>query len=76
MGLHKSFMDTIGRTTLTLTAVNIVDDLRDRELIVTYDYPFMAGLRKPLIIFGSTLAVFIAAWVVGSMDVGIRARKS
>lgn len=69
-------MDTVGRTALTLTATNIVDDLRDRELIVTYDYPFMAGLRKPFVIFGSLLAVFTAAWVVGSVDVGIRGRKS
>jgi oligosaccharyltransferase complex subunit alpha (ribophorin I) len=69
-------MDTLGRTALTLTATNIVDDLRDRELIVTYDYPFMAGLRKPFVIFGSLLAVFTAAWVVGSVDVGIRGRKS
>jgi oligosaccharyltransferase complex subunit alpha (ribophorin I) len=69
-------MDTLGRTALTLTATNIVDDLRDRELIVTYDYPFMAGLRKPFVIFGSLLAVFTAAWMVGSVDVGIRGRKS
>lgn len=69
-------MDTIGRTTLTLNAVNIVDELRDRELVVTYDYPFIAGLRKPLVIFGSTLAVFVATWVVGSVNVGIRGRKS
>jgi oligosaccharyltransferase complex subunit alpha (ribophorin I) len=69
-------MDTIGRTTLTLNAVNIVDDLRDRELIVTYDYPFAAGLRKPLVIFGSVLSLFVAAWVVGSVDVGIRGKKS
>jgi oligosaccharyltransferase complex subunit alpha (ribophorin I) len=69
-------MDTIGRTTLTLTAINVVDDIRDRELIVTYDYPLLAGLRKPLVIFGSVLSLFIATWVVGSVDVGIRGRKS
>jgi oligosaccharyltransferase complex subunit alpha (ribophorin I) len=69
-------MDTIGRTALTLQATNIVDDLRDRELIVTYDYPFAAGLRKPIVIFGSLLAVFVAAWAVGSVDVGIRGKKS
>lgn len=69
-------MDTIGRTALTLNAVNIVDDLRDRELVVTYDYPFAAGLRKPLVIFGSVLTVFVAAWVVGSVDVGITGKKS
>ncbi|TAQ87692.1 hypothetical protein B7494_g3992 [Chlorociboria aeruginascens] len=71
LSLHKTFMDTLGRTMLTLNAVNIVDDLRDRELIVTYDYPLLAGLRKPLVILASTFAVFAAAWVVGSVDVGI-----
>lgn len=63
---------------LTLNAINIVDDLRDRELVVTYDYPLLAGLRKPLVIFGGVLSLFIAAWAIGGLDVGIRgkARRS
>jgi len=69
-------MDTLGRTTLTLQAINIVDDLRERELIVTYDYPLLAGLRKPLMIFGSVLSLFAASWVIGSLDVGIRGKLS
>jgi oligosaccharyltransferase complex subunit alpha (ribophorin I) len=71
-------MDTTGRTMLTLNAINIVDDLRDRELVVTYDYPLLAGLRKPLVIFGGVLSLFIAAWAIGGLDVGIRgkARRS
>jgi oligosaccharyltransferase complex subunit alpha (ribophorin I) len=69
-------MDTTGRTMLTLNAINIVDDLRDRELIVTYDYPLLAGLRKPLVIFGGALAVFVTAWFVGSLDVGIKGKLS
>lgn len=64
-------MDTVGRTTLTLTAMNVVDDLRDRELVVTYDYPFMARFRKPLTIFGGVMAVFVVSWVVGNLDVSI-----
>mgnify|MGYP003629446853 CR=1 FL=1 len=68
-------MDTTGRTSLTLTAINIVDDLRDRELIVTYDYPLLAGLRKPLVIFTSFVSLFFAAWAIGSLDVSIRGRK-
>ena len=68
-------MDTIGRTALTLRAENIVDDMRDRELVVTYDYPFIAGLRKPAVIFASLLAVFTAAWVVGNVNVSIRGKK-
>jgi len=68
-------MDTIGRTVLTLNAINIVDDFRDRELVVTYDYPLLAGLRKPLVIFCGALTVFITAWGIGSLDVGIKGRK-
>ena len=74
-GFHKTFMDTTGRTTLTIVAINVVDDLRDRELIVTYDYPFLAGLRKPLVIFGGVLSLFITAWAVGSLDVGIKGKS-
>jgi oligosaccharyltransferase complex subunit alpha (ribophorin I) len=76
LGLHKTFMDTLGRTMLTLHAHNIVDDLRDRDVIVTYDYPFLAGLRKPLVIFGGALSCFVAAWAVGCLDVGIRGKRS
>ncbi len=32
--LHKTFMDTLGRTTLSLTALNVIDDSRDTHLIV------------------------------------------
>ena len=69
-------MDTLGRTTLTLNAINIVDDLRDRELIVTYDYPLLAGLRKPLMIFMGFISLFAAAWAIGSVDVGIHGKRS
>ena len=68
-------MDTTGRTALTLTAINIVDDFRDRELIVTYDYPLSAMLRKPIVIFASMLGLFVAAFAVGSLDVGIKGKK-
>jgi oligosaccharyltransferase complex subunit alpha (ribophorin I) len=62
-------------TMLTLTAINIVDDLRDRELIVTYDYPFIAMLRKPLVIFTAFVSLFAATWVIGSLDMGIKGKK-
>lgn len=73
--LHRTFMDTIGRTTLTLRARNVFDEIRDREVVVTYEYPFVAGLRKPLVIAASIAAVFVAAWAIGSLDVGIRGRR-
>ena len=74
-GYHRTFMDTLGRSTITMTAINLVDELRDREVVVTYEYPFSARLRKPLTIFAGVLAVFAVSWVVGSLDVRIGSRK-
>ena len=68
---HKTFMDTVGRTTLKLTAINVVDESRDKYLIVSYDYPFMAAYRKPLTIFAGIMAVFATAWGIGRLDVSI-----
>jgi oligosaccharyltransferase complex subunit alpha (ribophorin I) len=68
-------MDTIGRTALVLEARNLVDDVRDREIIVTYDYPLLAGLRKPLVISGSIASLFVAVWLVGSLNTGISAKR-
>lgn len=35
IGLHKSFMDTLGRTVLKLSATNVADEARTGELIVS-----------------------------------------
>ena len=32
---HKTFMDTVGRTSLTLTAMNVIDESRDEDLLVS-----------------------------------------
>ncbi|KAI4192609.1 MAG: hypothetical protein LQ348_003100 [Seirophora lacunosa] len=69
--LHRTFMDTVGRTTVKLTAMNVVDEARDKPLIVTYDYPFSAAFRKPITIFLGVMAVFITAWGIGRLDVSI-----
>ncbi|KAL8736641.1 MAG: hypothetical protein Q9166_000007 [cf. Caloplaca sp. 2 TL-2023] len=69
--VHRTFMDTVGRTTLELTAINVVDEVRDKPLIVTYDYPFSAAFRKPITIFLGVAAVFVTAWGIGRLDVSI-----
>ncbi|KAF1848273.1 oligosaccharyltransferase alpha subunit [Cucurbitaria berberidis CBS 394.84] len=74
--LHKTFMDTLGRTTLSLTAINLVDEFRDRDLIVTYDYPWTAGYRKPIVITLGLFALFATAWVLGSIDTSIGKKKT
>ncbi|KAM7192266.1 dolichyl-diphosphooligosaccharide--protein glycosyltransferase subunit 1 [Rhypophila sp. PSN 637] len=65
---HKTFLDTLGRSALTIKARNLVDDFRDRELVVSYDLPLSATLRKPMIIFSSVLAVFVSAWLIGNVE--------
>ncbi|KAK4139090.1 Dolichyl-diphosphooligosaccharide--protein glycosyltransferase subunit 1 [Dichotomopilus funicola] len=75
VGVHKTFLDTIGRTALIIKARNLVDDFRDRDLVITYDYPLAAALRKPLIVFGSAVAVFVSAWLVGNLELKFDAKK-
>ncbi|KAL8836235.1 MAG: hypothetical protein Q9170_003012 [Blastenia crenularia] len=69
--VHRTFMDTVGRTTLKLTAMNVADEARDKPLMVTYDYPFGAAFRKPITIFLGVMAVFVTAWGIGRLDVSI-----
>ncbi|KAF2088651.1 oligosaccharyltransferase alpha subunit [Saccharata proteae CBS 121410] len=75
LDLHRTFMDTIGRTVLKITALNVVDEWRERDIIVTYDYPPTEAFRKPLTITAATLAVFVAAWALGSIDTSIGAKQ-
>ncbi|KAI0910516.1 Ribophorin I [Ustulina deusta] len=64
-----TYLDTVGRTVLTIKARNLVDELRDRELIVSYEYSTAAALRKPFVIFSSTMAVFVGIWLLSKLDV-------
>ena len=75
VGVHKTFLDTLGRTAVTIKARNLVDDFRDRELIISYDTAFLAPLRKPLLVFASMMAVYFAAWAVGKVEVSFSPKK-
>ena len=68
--VHKTFLDTIGRTSITLKARNLVDEFRDRQLILSYDLPLSSTLRKPLVVFGSMMGIFVATWAVGKIQMG------
>ena len=70
--VHKTFMDTIGRPTVVFEAKNAIEEWRSRgNIIITYDYPWVAGLRKPLTIAVAMFGVYFTAWVVGNLDVRI-----
>ena len=72
---HQTFMDTLGRTMLSLSAVNLNDAFRDIPLVVTYDYSSLAALRKPATVLIGILGVFMAAWLISQVDVSIGKRK-
>ncbi|KAL3435667.1 Ribophorin I [Aspergillus tetrazonus] len=74
LSTHKTFMDTLGRTALTLTVESLTDEARDSQLVVTYDYTFWDGMRKPITITIGLLSVFAAAWAVANIDVSIKKR--
>ncbi|KAM5355835.1 hypothetical protein ACJ41O_002481 [Fusarium nematophilum] len=73
--LTRTYLDTLGRTTVTIKARNLVDEFRDRQLIISYEAPASSALRKPLVIFGSVLAVYVTAWAVGKVQVGFKPTK-
>ena len=73
--LHKTFMDTLGRTELRLSAMNVIDESRDVDLVIVYDYPFLAAFRKPVTIFVGLVSVFAVAWAVGQVDTSIGKKK-
>ncbi|EME42247.1 hypothetical protein DOTSEDRAFT_73166 [Dothistroma septosporum NZE10] len=75
IGTYRTFMDTVGRTTVELTAINVVDEFRDRDLIITYQYPFAARFTKPITITIGFFAVFVVAYIVGNLDVSIGKKK-
>ncbi len=73
--LHKTFMDTVGRTELKLSGNNLVDEARDITLLVTYEYTLLSALRKPFMIFAGFVVVYVVAYLVGSVDTSIGKRR-
>jgi len=68
--LHKTFLDTLGRTAIKLSFENVVDEKRGTELVVVYEYPRFAGLRKVIVVAVGVLAVFILRVVGGYIFAG------
>lgn len=74
IGIHKTYLDTTGRTAVVIKAKNLADELRFRDLIISYDTPLAGTLRKPVVVFASMLAVYAAAWAVGKVQVGFSSK--
>lgn len=63
--LHHTFLDSLGRTAIKLSFANVVDERRGKEIIVIYEYPRFAGLRKVIVVALGVLAIFIMRLVGG-----------
>src|SRR5271169_3686802 len=57
--LHHTFLDSLGRKAVKLTFENVVDERRGKEIVVIYEYPRFAGLRKVIVVALGVLAVFV-----------------
>lgn len=73
--MHKTFLDSVGRTTLVLDAINLVDDARNQNLLVTYKYTTFSGLRKPLRVMAGVAAAFVSFMFASRLDIRIGSRK-
>lgn len=73
--LHKTFLDTVGRTTLILSTLNVVDELRDIQVLVSYEYSLISALRKPVSIMAGMGSVFVVAYLLSLVDTSIGSSK-
>ncbi|EWC46480.1 hypothetical protein DRE_04203 [Drechslerella stenobrocha 248] len=69
--LHKTFMDTLGRTSVRLTINNVVDDLKNKDIIVTYNYSASAAFRKPLVVLVSVFSLYVISALLARIDLSI-----
>jgi Ribophorin I len=63
--LHRIFLDSLGRAAVKLHFENVVDEKREKEIVVIYEYPRFAGLRKVIIVAAGVLAIFVVRLVGG-----------
>lgn len=55
---------------MTIKTVNLVDEFRDRSLVISYDTTTLSSLRKPIVIFASMVSLYFTAWAIGKIQVG------
>lgn len=71
--LHRTFLDSVGRTAVKLSFENVVDEKRGKEIVVIYEYPRFAGLRKVIVVALGVLSLFVFRLLSGYiLEGGIR----
>ena len=73
--LHHTFLDSLGRTAVKLSFENVVDEGRGKEIVVIYEYPLFAGLRKVVVVALGVLSIFALRIVGGPLFEGQIGKK-
>ncbi|KAG0094087.1 proteasome regulatory particle base subunit [Podila epicladia] len=69
--ISKTYMDSAGRSTVTIKAKNLVED-HVQELLVEYKYPESAYLIKPLAAASLLMGVFFVSMVFSRLNLQIQ----
>ncbi|KFH67387.1 hypothetical protein MVEG_06121 [Podila verticillata NRRL 6337] len=69
--VSKMYMDSVGRSTVTIKARNLVED-HVQELFVEYEYPESAYLIKPLAAASMLMGVFLVSMVFSRLNLQIQ----
>lgn len=64
-------MDSAGRSTVTITARNLVED-HVQELFVEYEYPESAYLIKPLAAMSMLMGIFLVSTLFSRLNFQIQ----
>ncbi|KAJ3306725.1 proteasome regulatory particle base subunit [Kappamyces sp. JEL0829] len=65
-----TYFDTIGRPTVEIEKHNMVDEYY-APIVITYTYSTLSSWRKPAVIAASLLAIAVALYMVGNLDLAI-----
>ncbi|CCG84503.1 protein of unknown function [Taphrina deformans PYCC 5710] len=60
-----TFMDTKGRSVVSLTTENLTDESGKQDLLIEYEYSNAALFRKPLVVIGVVAIIFLTTVFVG-----------
>ncbi|KAG0021967.1 proteasome regulatory particle base subunit [Podila clonocystis] len=69
--ISKTYMDSAGRSTVTIKARNLVED-HVKELLVEYEYPESAYLIKPLAAASMLMGVFLVSMIFSRLNFRIQ----
>ncbi|KAG0339984.1 proteasome regulatory particle base subunit [Podila horticola] len=71
--ISKTYMDSAGRSTVTITARNLVED-HVQELFVEYEYPESAYLIKPLAAMSMLMGIFLVSTFFSRLNFQIQSQ--